>query len=245
MSISDRVALVTGASRGIGQAIARNLASRGAKWVVGTATTEEGAARISDDFKAHNLHGCGMALDLNDRQAITDLVSTIQKAYDHPTILVNNAGITRDNLMLRMKDEEWLDVITTNLNGTFYVTKACLKGMLKARWGRIISLSSVSAMGNAGQANYSASKGGIDAFSRSLAKEIATRNITVNTIAPGFIETDMTAALNEQQKQAILNAIPANRIGAPEEIAAVAGFLASKEASYLTGQVIHVNGGMY
>lgn len=248
MSIEKKVALVTGASRGIGRAIAMTLAKQQfADYVVGTATTEKGAAAISQYFAEANLPGCGKMLNVTDRQAVIDLVDAIKAEQGvAPLILVNNAGITRDNLMLRMKDDEWLDVVDTNLNGTFYVTKACLKAMVKARWGRVINISSiVGSNGNPGQANYSATKAAINAFSKSLAKEVASRGITVNAIAPGFIETDMTAALTDEQRKMILAAIPAAAIGTVDDIAAMVAFLAADGSSYVTGQVMHVNGGMY
>jgi 3-oxoacyl-[acyl-carrier protein] reductase len=244
MSLENKIALVTGASRGIGKAIALALAKQGA-FVIGTATSDAGAEKISAYLSEPGLKGVGKSLNISNADAVKAFVAEVTEAHGAPNILVNNAGITRDNLMLRMKDEEWLEVINTNLNGTFYVSKACLKGMIKARWGRIINISSiVGANGNPGQANYAASKGAIDAFTKSLAKEIATRNVTVNAVAPGFIQTDMTGVLTDDQKSSILNAVPMKRIGDPEEIASTVEFLASEGASYLTGQVLHVNGGM-
>lgn len=245
MSLEGKVALVTGASRGIGKAIAQSLAGHGAH-VIGTATSEQGAEKISQYFQENNLEGSGKVLNVADAEQVKAFVAELTQHKGAPSILINNAGITRDNIMLRMKDEEWLDVISTNLNGTFYVTKACLRGMIKARWGRIVNISSVvGSNGNPGQANYAASKGGIDAFTKSLAKEIATRNVTVNSVAPGFINTDMTNALDEKQQAAIMGMIPANRIGEVREIAETVVFLASEAASYITGQVLHVNGGMF
>lgn len=244
-SLKGKIALVTGASRGIGQAIALTLARQGAT-VIGTATTEAGAAKISAGFAEQNLSGQGMMLDVVDSQSIEKVISAIQQQYESPAILVNNAGITRDNIMLRMKDEEWNSVIETNLNAVYRVTKACLKGMVKARWGRIVNISSVvAAMGNPGQPNYCAAKAGLIGFSKSLALEIASRDITVNVVAPGFIDTDMTRELTEPQRAAILTKVPIPRLGMPEEIAYAVGFLASPGAAYITGQTIHVNGGMY
>lgn len=244
MSLDGKIALVTGASRGIGKAIALTLAEHGAL-VIGTATTDSGAEKISAYFSESNLKGSGKVLNISDVDAVRTFVADITDAHGAPNILVNNAGITRDNLMLRMKDEEWLEVINTNLNGTFYMSRACLKGMIKARWGRIINISSVvGTNGNPGQANYAASKGAIDALTKSLAKEVASRNVTVNAVAPGFIQTDMTEVLTDEQKAHILHAVPMNRIGEPEEIAGAVSFLASENASYLTGQILHVNGGL-
>ena len=245
MSLTGKVALVTGASRGIGQAIMRGLGKAGAT-VIGTATTAVNAEKITQLLAAENIHGQGLVLDVTQPAAVNDVLTTITNEMGAPSILVNNAGIARDNLMLRMKDEEWDEIINTNLNSVFRLTKGCLKGMLKARWGRIINISSVVACsGNPGQANYAAAKAGIIGFSKSLAQEIASRDITVNVIAPGFIETDMTREIKEEQRENLLKAIPMNRIGRPEEIAAAAVFLASPEASYITGITLHVNGGMY
>jgi 3-oxoacyl-[acyl-carrier protein] reductase len=230
-NLSGKVALVTGASRGIGFAIAETLRKMGAT-VIGTATTEEGAKKIN-----------GKVLNIADPASIEKLLAEIPSG---PDILVNNAGITRDNLLLRMKEEEWNAVIETNLTGVYRLTKACLKPMLKARWGRIITIGSVSGiMGNPGQTNYSAAKAGLIGFSKALAPEIASRNITVNVVAPGVIDTDMTRALTEEQRARILAQVPAARLGLPEEIAATVGFLASQEAAYITGETIQVNGGMY
>ena len=244
MSIEGKVALVTGASRGIGRAIAERLLQSGVI-VIGTATTENGAEKISAYIQAAG-KGCGHCLDVTNPENVAQVLSTIQSEFGAPTILVNNAGITRDNLMLRMKEDEWGQVIDTNLTAVFRVTKACLKGMTKARWGRIINISSVvGLMGNAGQANYSAAKSGLEGFSRSLAREIGSRGITVNAIAPGFIDTDMTKDLPEANKEAMLSQIPSGRLGRPEEKAATVGFLASEESGYITGATIPVNGGMY
>ena len=238
-----RVAIVTGATRGIGRAIALELAGMGHQ-VFGTATSEAGANTISDTLRASG--GKGLVLNVSDADACREAVAAITAEAGAPTILVNNAGITRDNLMMRMKDEEWHDVIGTNLNPLFTMSKACLRGMTKARWGRIITISSVvGSMGNAGQANYAASKAGAEGMSRAMAKELGSRSITVNCVAPGFIDTDMTKVLTEDQKSLMLNQIPLARLGEPEEIAAVVGFLASDAGAYITGETIHVNGGMY
>ena len=238
-----KVAIVTGATRGIGRAIALELAGMGHQ-VFGTATSEAGANTISDTLGSTG--GKGLVLDVSDADACREAVAAITAEAGAPTILVNNAGITRDNLMMRMKDEEWHDVIGTNLNPLFTMSKACLRGMTKARWGRIITISSVvGSMGNAGQANYAASKAGAEGMSRAMAKELGSRAITVNCVAPGFIDTDMTKVLTEDQKSLMLNQIPLARLGEPEEIAAVVGFLASDAGAYITGETIHVNGGMY
>ena len=240
-----KISLVTGASRGIGAAISDNLGNQGYT-VIGTATSEAGAARISERFAEKNIQGSGMVLDVTDSQSVDQLISQITDKFGAPTILVNNAGITKDNLLLRMKDDEWSDVINTNLTAVFRLSKACLRPMTKARWWRIVNISSVvGSMGNAGQSNYSATKAGIAGFARSLAKEIGSRGITVNTVAPGFIDTDMTKDLPEANKQAMLEQIPLARLGLPSEIAAVVSFLISDSASYISGETIHVNGGMY
>jgi 3-oxoacyl-[acyl-carrier protein] reductase len=239
----QRVALVTGATRGIGKAIAHELALAGHK-VVGTATSVGGAATISENLGS--MGGVGVKLDVSDADAVRECISAITTEHGAPTILVNNAGITRDNLMMRMKDDEWSDVINTNLNPLFTVSKACLRGMTKARWGRIINISSVvGSMGNAGQANYAASKAGSEGLSRAMAKELGSRAVTVNCVAPGFIATDMTDVLTEEQKTLMMGQIPLGRLGAPEEIAKVVAFLASNSGAYITGETIHVNGGMY
>lgn len=244
-SLEGKVALVTGATRGLGQGILLALGQMGAT-VVGTATSEQGADTISRFCEQNNLKGYGVQLNVTDPDSIEKNIENITKDLGVPTILVNNAGITRDNLLMRMKDDEWSDVMETNLTGVFRITKACLRGMIKARWGRIISLSSVvGATGNPGQANYAASKAGLIAFSKSLAKEIASRGITVNVVAPGFIDTDMTKVLSDAQKEALLQAIPVGTMGAPEDIAASVAFLASDQARYITGETLHVNGGMY
>ncbi len=245
MSIVDKIALVTGASRGIGAAIADALGRAGAI-VVGTATTPEGAERISVRFADLGIKGRGMALDVTDAAAVVRVVQQIEDEFGPPLILVNNAGITRDNLLLRMKEEEWNDVIETNLGAVYRLCKACARGMTRARWGRIINISSVvGAMGNAGQANYAATKAGVAGFGRALAKELGSRNITVNTVAPGFIDTDMTRELPAANRDAMLASIPLGRLGQPEEIAAVVVFLAEAGGAYITGETIQVNGGMY
>jgi 3-oxoacyl-[acyl-carrier protein] reductase len=238
-----RVALVTGATRGIGKAIANELARAGHK-VIGTATSDAGAATIAENLRAAG--GTGIRLDVSDVEAVRERLAAIVSEHGAPTILVNNAGITRDNLIMRMKDDEWAEVLNTNLNALFTVSKACLRGMTKARWGRIINISSVvGSMGNAGQANYAASKAGAEGMSRAMAKELGSRSVTVNCVAPGFIATDMTDVLTEEQKALMLGQIPLGRLGAPEEIAKVVAFLASDSGGYITGETIHVNGGMY
>ena len=245
MSIEGKIALVTGATRGIGKAIAAELSAQGAI-VVGTATSESGAASIKNALVAAGNTGTGIVLNVSDSESIKKAYDFITENYEAPSIVVNNAGITKDNIMLRMKDEEWDDVINTNLTSIYRVTKAALRAMTKARWGRIINISSVvGAMGNAGQANYAASKAGIEGFTRALAREVATRGITVNAVAPGFIDTDMTKGLAEAHKEGLLTQIPANRLGRAEEIAATVAFLASDGAAYITGETIQVNGGMY
>ena len=245
MSLQGKVALVTGASRGIGQAIAFELGRQGAI-VIGTATSEAGAARIGEALKEQGIQGAGLMLDVASSESVDAVLEQIQKDFGAVAILVNNAGITRDNLTMRMKDEEWFDVINTNLNSLFRLSKAVLRGMTKARWGRIISIGSVvGAMGNAGQANYAAAKAGLEGFSRALAREVGSRSITVNSVAPGFIDTDMTRELPEAQREALLTQIPLGRLGQAEEIAKVVGFLASDGAAYVTGATVPVNGGMY
>lgn len=241
----QKIALVTGASRGIGKAIAEALGKQGIT-VIGTATSESGAQQISERFKAEGIKGRGMVLNVKNAEAVEAVVKQIGDEFGAITILVNNAGITKDNLLMRMKEEEWSEVIDTNLSAIYRVSKACLRGMTKARWGRIINITSVvGAMGNAGQSNYAATKAGAAGFARSLAAEVGSRNITVNSVAPGFIDTDMTHVLPEEQKQALQSRIPLGRLGKPEEIAAVVTFLASDAASYVTGETLHVNGGMY
>lgn len=244
MTSERRVALVTGASRGIGQAIARELGRQG-RVVIGTATSQAGADSIDADLEAHGIAGAGRVLDVTDQVSVDALIKSIGEEFGAPTILVNNAGITRDNLLMRMKEDEWDAVLDTNLKSLYRVTKACVRGMTKARFGRIVSISSVVAtMGNLGQSNYAAAKAGMEGFSRSLAREVASRGITVNSVAPGFIATDMTQALPQAQHDALLENIPLARLGAPEEIAAAVGFLTSDSAGYITGETLQVNGGM-
>lgn len=240
--MTKKVALVTGASRGIGRAIAEQLATDGF-FVIGTATSDGGAEAISA-YLAQN--GKGMKLNVSDADSITDVIKNIADEHGAPVVLVNNAGITRDNLLMRMKDEEWDDIINTNLTSIFRMSKAVLRGMMKARSGRIINISSVvGATGNAGQANYAAAKAGMVGFAKSMAKEIGSRGITVNTVAPGFIDTDMTRELSDELKQALLSGIPLGRLGDAQEIANAVAFLASDGAAYITGETLHVNGGMF
>lgn len=243
--MTDKIALVTGASRGIGKAIATALAQQGLT-VVGTATSDGGAEAISAYLADLGNSGCGLALDVSSAESVESVLKVINERFGAPTVLINNAGITRDNIMMRMKDEEWFDVMNTNLNALYRLTKACLRGMTKARWGRIVNISSVvGSMGNAGQANYAATKAGMNGFSRALAREVGSRNITVNSVAPGFIDTDMTRDLPEAQREALQSQIPLGRLGSPEEIAAVVAFLVGEGAAYITGETLQVNGGMY
>ncbi|UJJ31278.1 3-oxoacyl-ACP reductase FabG [Halopseudomonas maritima] len=245
MSLEGKVALVTGASRGIGQAIAHALAAQGAV-VVGTATSDQGAQAIGDKLAAAGYKGAGMKLDVRDPESVAAVLAAITESYGAPAILVNNAGITADNLLMRMKDDEWDDVIGTNLSSVYRLSKAVLRGMTKGRWGRIINISSVvGGMGNAGQSNYAAAKAGMEGFTRALAREVGSRAITVNAVAPGFIDTDMTRALNDSQRSVMLEQIPLARLGQAEEIAAAVAFLASESAGYITGATLPVNGGMY
>jgi len=245
MSFENQIALVTGASRGIGKAIAEVLGRRGAT-VIGTATSERGAQAISEALAAAGIKGEGKVLDVTDQDSIASLVKDVTDNYGSPGILVNNAGITRDNLLMRMKDEEWDEVIETNLTAAFRMCRACLRGMMKARYGRIIMISSViGATGNPGQANYAATKAGVIGFAKSLAREIGSRGITVNAVAPGFIDTDMTRALPDEQRAALLDQIALGRLGDVSDIANTVAFLASSDAGYITGETIHVNGGMY
>ena len=245
MSLENQIALVTGASRGIGAAIAQELGKQGAT-VIGTATTTGGAENINASLKAAGIKGLGIALDVNNGEQIEAVLKEIATQFGDVSILVNNAGITKDTLLMRMSDEDWDAVISTNLSSVFRMSKAVLRPMMKARTGRIISISSVVGhMGNAGQTNYAAAKAGMTGFTKSLASEVGSRNITVNCIAPGFIETDMTAELPEEITKQMLARIPAGRLGSVAEIAATVAFLASPSAAYITGETIHVNGGMY
>ena len=245
MTDDTKIALITGASRGIGKATALALGHQG-MFVAGTATTEAGAEAITAFLREEGVEGQGLVADVSDADSVAALLEEIATLAGLPVVVVNNAGVTRDNLLLRMKAEEWDAVVNTNLNSMYRVCKACLKGMTKARFGRIINISSVvGSSGNAGQTNYAATKAGIEGFTRSLAKEIGSRGITVNAVAPGFIETDMTVALPEEQKVALLGQVPLGRLGRPEEIANVVAFLASDQGSYITGETLHVNGGMY
>jgi 3-oxoacyl-[acyl-carrier protein] reductase len=243
--IEGQVALVTGASRGIGSAIADMLASRGAR-VVGTATTKEGADAISERLSTISDQCTGKALDVNDGAAVIDLVKEITGDWGAPLILVNNAGITRDQILLRMSEDDWDAVLDTNLRAVFRLSKACLRGMMKARSGRVVNIASVvGAIGNPGQANYAAAKAGMMGFTKSLAREVGSRGITVNVVAPGFIDTDMTRALDDDQRANLMKDIPLQRLGDTRDIASAVAFLVSDEAAYITGQTIHVNGGMY
>jgi 3-oxoacyl-[acyl-carrier protein] reductase len=244
-SLSGEVALVTGASRGIGQAIADVLGAQGAT-VIGTATTDEGAAGISQRFQAAGVKGRGVALNVTSADSIESLLKSLEASEGNPSILINNAGITRDNLLLRMKAEEWDEIMNTNLASVFRMSKAVIRPMMKARKGRIISIASVvGVMGNAGQCNYAAAKAGIIGFSKSLAREVGSRGITVNVVAPGFIATDMTAKLPEEQQQKLQEQVPVGRLGSVLDIAHAVAFLASPAASYITGETLQVNGGMY
>lgn len=244
-NLQDKIALVTGASRGIGRAVALMLAQKGA-YVIGTATTAEGAAGITALFQEAHLEGQGVVLNVTDNANLEQLMTELSNQNKLPSILVNNAGITADNLLLRMEDDEWYRVIETNMNAVFRLSKACIKPMFRARWGRIISIGSVvGSSGNSGQSNYTAAKAGVVGFSKSLAQEMGSRNITVNVVAPGFIDTDMTAALPDMIKEEMLKRIPMKRLGKVEDIAEVVAFLASDSANYITGETIHVNGGMY
>ena len=244
-ALEGKVVLVTGASRGIGQAIGFALGTLGAT-VVGTATSEAGADKITAALQQADIKGRGVRLDVSSDESCTQVVKQITADFSAPLILVNNAGITRDNILMRMKDDEWEQVINTNLSSIFRMSKAVLRGMTKARYGRIINISSVvGSMGNAGQSNYAAAKAGVEGFSRAMAREVGSRNITINTVAPGFIDTDMTRALPDEQREVLQAQIPLARLGQPEEIAGVVAFLASDAAAYMTGETLHVNGGMY
>jgi len=243
--LENKITLVTGASRGIGQAIALKLGQLGAV-VIGTATTESGANTINQYFEKAGIKGMGITLNVNDTEQINNTIQIIREKFGEVEILVNNAGVTRDNLLVRMKDEEWDEIIETDLKSVFRLSRAVLRAMMKARHGRIINISSVvGAMGNMGQTNYAAAKAGIFGFSKSLAREVGSRNITVNCVAPGFIDTDMTRALTDELQQNLIQHVPLGRLGRPEEVAAAVAFLASSAASYITGTTLHVNGGMY
>ena len=245
VNLENKIALVTGASRGIGKAIALKLAKNGAS-VIGTSTTEAGADQITQMFAEEGLKGQGVMLDITNKMQITSVLDKMQKEWGSISILINNAGITSDNLFIRMKDEEWDKVIQTNLSSLFYMTRGCLKSMMKARFGRIVNIGSVVAsMGNAGQVNYAAAKAGLLGFTKSLAREIGSRNITVNAIAPGFIATDMTQSLTEPQRELLLQQVPLGRLGQPEDIALAVLFLVSEAANYITGETLHINGGMH
>jgi 3-oxoacyl-[acyl-carrier protein] reductase len=245
MELKDEIVLITGASRGIGQAIALELGARGAT-VVGTATSEQGARDISEALSSHSIRGTGMVLNVTSTDSIAAFFKSMQDDIGNPTVLVNNAGITRDNLLMRMKDEEWDTVINTNLTSAFHMSKACLRGMMKAKHGRIITITSVVGVtGNPGQANYAATKAGVIGLTKSLAREVGSRGITVNAVAPGFIDTDMTRALSDEQRKKLLEQIPLGRLGDASDIASAVAFLASREAAYITGETLHVNGGMY
>ncbi len=245
MILENEIALVTGASRGIGKEIALQLGKAGAV-VIGTATSEEGANGISQYLKDNDIQGCGTVLEVTEQASVDGTLNDIKNDFGAPSILINCAGITKDNLLMRMKDQEWDAVINTNLSSIYRLCKACLRGMTKAKKGRIISISSVVGVsGNAGQTNYAAAKAGMLGFTKSLAREVGSRGITVNAVAPGFIDTDMTSGLSEKQKEALLSEIPLQRLGQPSEIAAAVLFLSSPGAAYITGETLHVNGGMY
>lgn len=245
MSLENDIALVTGASRGLGKAILHALGEQGST-VIGTATSDSGAEKISEAISAAGHNGVGLKLDVCSQQSIDEMMAAITEKFSAPSILVNNAGITKDNLFLRMKEDEWHDVIDTNLSSLYRLCKACIRPMTKARKGRIINIASVVGLtGNAGQTNYAAAKAGMCGFTKSLAREVGSRGITVNCIAPGFIETDMTNELSDEQKENLMSQIAAGRLGQPEDIAAAAVYLASSAASYVTGETLNVNGGMY
>jgi 3-oxoacyl-[acyl-carrier protein] reductase len=242
---TSKIALVTGASRGIGQAIAIKLGKQGAI-VIGTATTQEGADKITAAFEREHIQGCGMVMNVVDPQSVDQTIELIKKNYKTPDILVNNAAVTQDNLMLRMKDSEWDSVIQTNLNSLYRVTRNCLRDMVKARWGRIVNIGSVvGSTGNIGQVNYATAKAGLLGFTKALALEVGSRNITVNAVSPGFIDTDMTRGLSEESRELLTQRIPLQRMGSVDDIASAVAFLVSDEANYITGQTLHVNGGMY
>ena len=243
--MENKITLITGASRGIGQAIAIKMGQSGAV-VIGTATTENGASAINQYLEKSGIKGMGIALNVNDAEQINHALQTIREKFGEVEILVNNAGITRDNLLVRMKDEEWDDILETDLKSVFRLSRAVLRAMMKARYGRIINISSVvGAMGNLGQTNYAAAKAGMFGFSKSLAREVGSRNITIKCVAPGFIDTDMTRALADEFQQSLIQHVPLGRLGRPEEVASAVAFLASSAAGYITGTTLHVNGGMY
>jgi 3-oxoacyl-[acyl-carrier protein] reductase len=245
MTDCKNVILVTGATRGIGKSIACSLVCSD-NYIVGTATSKQGAESITNYMKERKINGIGRVLDVTNGESVNNLISEISDSIGPPTILVNNAGITRDQLLMRMNEEDWDNVLETNLKSIYRLSKACLRGMMKNRWGRIINVGSVvGSMGNSGQSNYSASKSGVQGFSRALAREVGSRNITVNTVSPGFIETDMTSQLPEEGKKIMLEKIPLGRMGSPQEVACVVKFLASSSGDYITGETIHVNGGLY
>ena len=244
-TLSGEIALVTGASRGIGQAIARELGRCGAT-VIGTATTDAGAAAITQDLRERGIQGRGLRLDVTDPASVEVTLKAVTQEFGPPSILVNNAGVTRDNLLVRMKEDEWAATLDTDLTSVYRLSKAVLRGMMKAQRGRIINITSVVGVtGSAGQANYAAAKAGVIGFTKSLAREVGSRNITVNAVAPGLIDTDMTRALPEAQRQAVIATIPLQRPGEPQDVAAAVAFLASPDAAYITGETLHVNGGMY
>jgi len=245
LDLSNEVALVTGASRGIGRAVALGLGGAGAT-VVGTATSEQGAERISAALEEASIEGAGLVLNVTDREQVQAVVKTVTDRFGAPTVLVNNAGVTRDNILMRMKDDEWDSIIDTDLSSVYRMSKACLRGMMKSRRGRIINIASVvGLMGNAGQCNYAAAKAGILGLTKSLAREVGARGITVNTVAPGFIATDMTDELSQEQKDALLGQTPLGKLGTPEDIAAAVVYLASPMAGFVTGETLNVNGGLY
>ncbi|HJL66651.1 MAG: 3-oxoacyl-ACP reductase FabG [Arenicellales bacterium] len=245
MSLENQICLVTGATRGIGRAITLELGRLGGT-VFGTATSESGAELISNTLLENQIEGQGMVLNVTDPDSLAAVIEQMKESFGMPLVVVNNAGITRDNLLIRMKDEDWDALMETNLKSVYRVSKACLRSMTKARFGRIINVTSVVGVsGNPGQTNYSAAKAGVIGFTKSLAQEVAGRNITVNTVAPGFIDTDMTRSLGDDQREALLQRIPAGRLGQPEDIASAVGYLATPEAGYITGATLHINGGMY